>query len=211
MTALQFYLAHFPQAHARLRNEIRSTFAYGDDIKTGSDLASCQYLTACIDETLRMRPAGPGALWREVIEEGVAIDGEYIPPGVDIGTCTYTLQKNRRYFRDGHKFWPERWLKGVLPQHELEVAQRAFKPFSLGPRACVGRSAGLHALTISVARMVHQLDFKLAEGHLGHIGEGSSDAPWGRQNPNEFQFKTHFVAMHDGPYLRFKSAYEGSA
>ncbi|KAH1913291.1 hypothetical protein KXW47_005751, partial [Aspergillus fumigatus] len=65
LSAVLFYLSRNRSAYTRLAHEIRSTFDTLDDIRTGSHLASCLFLTACINETMRISPTSSIALLRE--------------------------------------------------------------------------------------------------------------------------------------------------
>ncbi|KAJ3574772.1 hypothetical protein NPX13_g4255 [Xylaria arbuscula] len=56
MTSVFSYLSCNPRIYARLAEEVRSTFVDGRDITVGSKLASCRYLGACTDKSLRMPP-----------------------------------------------------------------------------------------------------------------------------------------------------------
>ncbi|KAL8768880.1 MAG: hypothetical protein Q9194_005593, partial [Teloschistes cf. exilis] len=85
MSAIFFYLVENAVQYTRLITEIRDRFSDVEDIHSGSALASCTYLTACIEESMRMSPPAPRAIWREVDHGGTAIDGKYIPAGYDVG------------------------------------------------------------------------------------------------------------------------------
>ncbi|KAF1975779.1 cytochrome P450 [Bimuria novae-zelandiae CBS 107.79] len=111
LAALFFYLAHNPGAYARLEAEIRSTFSNPSEICTGSNLTSCVYLDACINETMRMSPATPGSPLREVLRGGLVVDGQFVPPGIDVGCCIYALHHHPEYFEDPDTFIPERWME----------------------------------------------------------------------------------------------------
>ncbi|OTB08340.1 hypothetical protein M426DRAFT_19016 [Hypoxylon sp. CI-4A] len=52
-------------------------------------IASCTYLRACINGSLRMSPVG-GALWREIGQGGLTVDSISVPAGVDADTSTYS-------------------------------------------------------------------------------------------------------------------------
>ncbi|KAI1818917.1 cytochrome P450 [Xylaria intraflava] len=68
MTSVFFYLSRNPASYARLAQEVRSAFVSGRDISVGPPLASCHYLRACIDESLRLSPPISANLWRKQIE-----------------------------------------------------------------------------------------------------------------------------------------------
>lgn len=204
LVAFMFYLARSPHSYEKLAAEIRNTFPSLDSARSGPELSSCQYLEACIQETFRISPAGPGTLWRETERDGTLVDGELLPRGIDVGTCIYTRHRDGDIFRDQAKFWPERWIPGVLPEEELTQAKAAMKPFSLGPRSCVGKSIAMLEITLTIARLMYACDFRIASGPLGKIGQGHAGARQGRRDVNEFQIETRFTAASHGPYLQFR-------
>ncbi|KAL8916351.1 MAG: hypothetical protein Q9208_008575 [Pyrenodesmia sp. 3 TL-2023] len=80
LAATLFYLAHYPDAYSTLAQEVRTAFADAEETVSGPKLKSCKFLSACIQETLRMSPTVPGALWREVEQGGVWSTGSSSPP-----------------------------------------------------------------------------------------------------------------------------------
>ena len=108
IAALFYYLARSPSIYPRVEEEVRLTFPDPAKIRSGSKLSSCTYLNACITETFRMSPATPGFPSREVLSPGLVVDGQRIPPGIDVGSCIYALHHNADYFEDADEFIPER-------------------------------------------------------------------------------------------------------
>ncbi|KAL9118706.1 MAG: hypothetical protein Q9187_004748 [Circinaria calcarea] len=109
-TATIFYLLHYPSALIRLQGEIRKTFSNEEEICIGTQLSSCQYLYACIDEAMRLTPSVGSTLMREVLPGGLIVDGEWFPSGTDIGVPHYALHHHEAYFTNPFEFIPERWL-----------------------------------------------------------------------------------------------------
>ena len=99
LTALCFYLSRYPPCYRKLAAEIRSRFTSSSEIHSGPKLSSCHYLRACIDEALRMSPPITLIPYREVCNEGITVDGEYIPAGTDVGVSIYSLHHNEDLFR----------------------------------------------------------------------------------------------------------------
>lgn len=98
LSATLFYLSRNSECYTKLATEIRTAFRKGAEI-SGKGLAGCQYLRACIDESLRMSPPTPGTLWRHLApeEEGrgpFVVDGHVIPKGTKVGVNTYSLHHN---------------------------------------------------------------------------------------------------------------------
>lgn len=81
MTATSFYLAKNPEWFHKVAEEVRSSFAAEEDI-TGDALKKLPILKACIEEALRMSPAAPNGLAREVVSDGLDIQGHFVPKGV---------------------------------------------------------------------------------------------------------------------------------
>ena len=200
-----FYITRNPWVYSKLTNEIRSTFKSIDEIQGGSTLSSCRYLRACIDETLRISPAGTSELQREVLPGGQKVDGENIPEGVLIGTSAWSLHHNEEYFLDAYLYRPERWIaddKTGVTAEDVAHARSCWYPFSAGPSNCVGKNLAILELMIAIARTLYQMDIRLPPGNT--LGEGAPHLGWGRRNRNMFQLKDAYVTLRDGPMVQFK-------
>lgn len=134
MAATFFYLAHHSSALDQVVTELKAAFAERDDIVSGTKLDSCKYLQACLNEAMRLVPSVPNVLPRYVLPGGIAVDGEYLPEGTIVGCCQYALNRHPDYFTEPNSFRPERWLcdeRNTIG--DVELARRAFSPFSTGP------------------------------------------------------------------------------
>lgn len=104
-----YHLLRNPQMMQQLVDEIRSSFTDFDDV-TLEDMARMKYLQAVLQEGLRMYPPVPIALPRLVAEEGLEIEGKFVPAGTRVGVhhfATYRLPQN---FKNADEYHPERWL-----------------------------------------------------------------------------------------------------
>lgn len=156
-----------------------------------------------------MSPPISSTLWREVCAGGIHIDGEYIPEGIDVGVSPYALHHNEMIFPDSYKFKPERWIESEENNSEdIEKVRMAFSVFSIGTRACAGRTMAYTEISDTVARTFWSLDMKCAEGSLGKIGGGTQGKPEGRNRIGEFQLEDHITCCHNGPYLQFRPRQE---
>ncbi|KAI0545493.1 cytochrome P450 [Xylaria curta] len=202
LSALFFYLSRNPKAYRRLSDEVRSIFTDGTDIKGGPKLAACQYLRACINETLRMSSPVSGTLWRELAkeEEGKGpwtVDGHIIPHGTQVGVNIYSLHHNEDYFPNPFSFRPERWLTDN--DDELRTVHSAFAGFSTGARGCAGKPMAYLEISLVAAKTLWYFDFETAPG------DDIIRKTCGQAHPEEFQLRDVFSAAHDGPNLVFKS------
>lgn len=153
-----------------------------------------------------------GIPWRELAKgaddprsgEPFIVDGHVIPPGTQVGVCTYALHHNEEYFPEPFVFRPERWLVEESGEAGLARMHSAFAPFSVGPRACAGKTMAYLEASLVVAKTLWFLDFEPAPGKSGELGAGAPGKAAGRERPEEFQLYDIFSATHDGPNLVFR-------
>lgn len=86
------------------------------------------YLTAIINETLRLQPPVTAGMPRETPPQGITIGGVYFPGKLVIKVPTFSIQRDERYWESPLDFIPDRWTD--MP--ELIKDKRAFNPFSAG-------------------------------------------------------------------------------
>lgn len=114
-----------------------------DSELTVENMKHMPYLRACIKESIRLYPIGPGTLRRT--NQDLEIDGFRIPKGTDVSMNTEELMRESRHFPDADKFIPERWLRDDNNlKAECPVVKKAkhpfvYLPFGFGPRMCVGK------------------------------------------------------------------------
>lgn len=205
LSAFWFYISRNASAYSSLVNEIHTTFASLDEIESGHKLASCTYLHACLDETLRMAAPAPSEFGREVLPGGTTINGEYYPAGVIVGCSSWSMARNERVFGDVNNFRPERWIpsaaRGVTIEDVNRIRSR-FNPFLVGPTSCAGKTLAITELSLIVARTLFQLDLRAVPGE--DLGAGHADLGWGRREKNVFQVTDAFISVRDGPILQFR-------
>ncbi|EXJ68907.1 uncharacterized protein A1O5_07839 [Cladophialophora psammophila CBS 110553] len=206
LAGIFFYLSHNPSVYAKLAHEVRTTFPSVSSITHGPELRSCVYLHAVVDECLRMCPPVSAAPWRVVLEGGQRIDGHDIPEGTEVGTGLYSLMHNPAYFAEPFKFNPDRWIETEPnPAANIEIQRRAFVPFLSGARMCAAKNLAMAELLITTAQVLHTMDFKVADGPEGKVGQGTVGMGVGRERPEEFQLYSHFVTVaKHGPILQFR-------
>lgn len=201
LASMFFYLARNPEKKARLVQEVRSCFAKREDIRLGVGLASCRYLQACVSECLRMAPPVASAPFREVTAGGVVVDGHYLPAGTNVGTGIYSIQHNEQYFPHPFEFVPERWLEQENP-YGVNVSE-ALVPFSIGPRACLGKALAISEGTLLTAYICWMLDFEIVES-MKDVGGGTRNGRHGRHRPDEYQLYDHVTSARNGPWIKFR-------
>ncbi|KAI9714040.1 MAG: hypothetical protein M1820_000770 [Bogoriella megaspora] len=206
IAAALFYLVQNPNAYEKAVQEVQNYFPNTKDICLGYQLSSCTCLRACLDESLRMSPPAASAQWREVIAEGVSVDGQPVPAGCDIGTSLYAIHHHPDFFPDPFVFRPERWLADSSPRDEkrVQMQKSAFAPFLLGPRSCVAKELAISEAMLTLATLLGRFEIEAANGSNGNIGCGGKDFGYGRHRVEEYQLWEHVAATKRGPILQFR-------
>ena len=159
LSGLTYYLCSNPSLLTKLQKEIRSTFKSEKEI-TMVSTNSLTYLTAVLNETLRIYPASVGILARVTPPEGCVIAGRFVPGRTSVSVARWSASHSSSNFTRPHEFIPERWLG----EEEFEADNRKMlQPFSVGPRNCVGRNLAMAEMRVLVARLVWGFNMELCE------------------------------------------------
>jgi cytochrome P450 len=129
------HLLRNPAILSRLTEEIRTTFKAEKDIKFEA-LSKLQYMTACIEEGLRIYPSAAIGFTRTVPEGGDTVTGHWLPGGTTVSVTMWAATHSERNFKDPYRYDPERWLGDAKYAGDKHGASQ---PFSLGSRGCIGR------------------------------------------------------------------------
>lgn len=207
ITATVFYLLHNQDKYMRLQQEVLNQFSHIDDIHGGKQLDQCLYLQACITEAMRLSPGVGGILLREVLKPGMKVDGIMFPPGTDIGVANYAIHHNEDYFPEPFEFRPTRWLpaadyEGGVSQQEIQLANAAYAPFSVGRANCLGQKLAYQEMMTVIARLVFLYEMRIQPGST--LGQGSEKLGKDRCREKEFQTWDVFVSHHEGPMVEFR-------
>ncbi|KAI1324964.1 cytochrome P450 ClCP1 [Xylariaceae sp. FL0255] len=158
LSGITFYLVQYPEALRKVESEVRAAFRSEDEINSVTT-NKLPYFNACIKEALRLTPAVPFGHPRVVPDGGDEVCGEHLPGGTKLCLIAYIMSRTEKNFKNAEVFDPERWLE--WNGHDDRAA---FKPFSLGPRNCIGKNLALVELKIILARMLFNFSFSLPEG-----------------------------------------------
>lgn len=147
-------LARHPAAEARLQQELDRTL--GDRLPTVEDLERLPYLTAVVQESLRLFPPAY-ALGRSSQVE-VELAGHCFPAGTIFLMSPWVTQRDGRFFERPLEFWPERWLQGRPP------APLTYFPFGAGPRRCIGEVFARQECALVLAVLLRRFRLRWLEG-----------------------------------------------
>ncbi|KAK0203125.1 cytochrome P450 monooxygenase [Desarmillaria ectypa] len=165
--AIIYYLAHTPTVQEKLQKELDEYL--DSDVATAAQVKNLPYLQAIINEGLRLYSTVGVGLPRVVPKGGMMIFGNYFPAGTVISVPTYTIHRDPAVFGDDvDEFRPERWF-----ERDSASMSKAFSPFSVGPRACIGRNLANLELQIIVASILKRFHFVLENPDEGlQVHEG---------------------------------------
>jgi cytochrome P450 family 135 len=132
-------LARHPKKLARLREEALA----GEDA----------YLTATIQETLRLRPVI--VLVARRLTEAVEIGGYELPAGVTVTPCIYLVHRDPEIYPEPDRFLPERFLDNPPGTY-------TWFPFGGGVRRCLGASFAQFEMSVVLQELVKRHDIRPA-------------------------------------------------
>ena len=151
-----YLLANHSDAFARLTEEIETL---PESARAGRiDAKSLPYTQAVIKESMRLLPA----IWgmARVAKADVVIGPYRVPKGTVVGASQFVTHRDGRFFRDPHRFVPERWLDGW----DDGRPEFSYFPFGGGPRQCIGAGMAMAELTTIVATLAKSWRFELVPG-----------------------------------------------
>ncbi|KAI1381281.1 putative cytochrome P450 [Hypoxylon crocopeplum] len=170
LAAVMYYLLKTPKAMEKLKAEICSGYkAYGEIDSTSA--LQLPYLQAAFNEALRIHPSGAHGHPR--ISPGTRIDGHWVPKGTEVYTSTWSVSHGAEYFTDPDAFIPERWT-----DLDSEDIKEASQPFSLGFRACIGRSFAYLQMSLVLSKMIYTYDFELLNKDLDWEAQSKHYVMW---------------------------------
>ncbi|CAG8577882.1 12626_t:CDS:10, partial [Ambispora leptoticha] len=125
-----------------------------DNLPNYALLKELPYLSAVINETMRLWPVSlDGLTVRELTKD--MIIGQYrVPAGTEVIPNAYYLHTDKDLWgSDALEFVPERWL---VPER---IPKDAFYPFSAGSRSCIGQKFALLEMHLIIASLVRRYKF----------------------------------------------------
>lgn len=109
-----------------------------------------EYLTATIQETLRLRPVISIVIRK--LTEAVEIGGYQLPAGISVAPCVYLVHRNPEVYPEPQRFLPERFLDNPPGTY-------TWIPFGGGVRRCLGASFAQFEMAVVLKELVkrHQI------------------------------------------------------
>ena len=124
-----------------------------DRLRTEVEEGRDEYLTATIQETLRLRPVI--ALVLRKLTEPVEIGGYELPAGVSVAPCVYLVHRNPEIYPEPDRFLPERFLDNPPGTY-------TWIPFGGGVRRCLGAAFAQLEMRVVLATILRRADLRPA-------------------------------------------------
>ena len=153
---LDFLFRH-PDLLARARAEVLRV-APDHRRFTLEQIGDLEFVDACIQETMRLKPVAPLLAGQAVAESVV---GDVV---IDPGTFVVGLMRHdatdAKHFPDPLRFDPDRWLGGDARTPDARSPHRVSMPFGAGPRLCPGRYLALVEMKMLIAMLLANFEIE---------------------------------------------------
>ena len=145
--ALQLLGLH-PDVQAQAAAEI----AEHSPVESAEDAGRLRYVTAVLDETMRLYPSAPGTGRRAT--EDTTVDGYRVPRGSNVYTNFWGLHRHPDLYPHPEAFRPERFVD--VPA--LDRPRHTYLPFGSGPRACIGAHTAVLEMQLILATILSRAE-----------------------------------------------------
>jgi cytochrome P450 len=131
------------------------------EVDEGRDGAADSYMTAVVNETLRVRPVVP--IVARMLTQELDVDGYKLPAGTRVTPSIYLTNRNARVYDRPQDFEPERFL-------DAGPETFAWIPFGGGIRRCIGASFAQLEMRLMLATMLRELHPSLPRARRSALG-----------------------------------------
>uniref|UniRef100_A0A224XQA4 Putative cytochrome p450 cyp11/cyp12/cyp24/cyp27 subfamily n=1 Tax=Panstrongylus lignarius TaxID=156445 RepID=A0A224XQA4_9HEMI len=114
-----------------------------------------------VKEALRMYP--PAIFISRMMPEDTNLSGYILSQGEMVLLSLYSAGRNNDIYPSANSFKPERWIRTDGKGYEGVVDRRAYLPFAMGARACIGKYLALTQLHYTLSEVVSEFDLELQE------------------------------------------------
>ena len=147
-----------PAALARASEEVRRVCA-DPTAPTLDELAQLDYIDACINETMRLKPVAPQNGMQALRD--TLLGDVHIEQGMVVIAVMRRDATSERHVPRATAFEPERWLgsgEGGGPAQQASAVKRISMPFGAGPRICPGRYLALLEMKVAMSTLLGRFD-----------------------------------------------------
>ncbi|KAL7952216.1 cytochrome P450 [Trichoderma compactum] len=162
-----------PAIRKKLVTEIRAAFPNPQDMPTYEKASQLPYLDAVVHETLRVW--GPLSAAFPRVSPGRLICGHFVPKGTIVSVSSHATARDPHVFSEPETYDPDRWLNAGPEMKNMS------RPFSYGPRNCIGKPLAEIGLKLTLSRLYQLYDIEndpsMTESSMRLKDRGVA-APW---------------------------------
>ncbi|VVB05533.1 unnamed protein product [Arabis nemorensis] len=156
-------LLHNPRTLTKLQTELRTYIKSANQKLQEEDLPNLPYLSAVINETLRLHPPLPFLVPHKAMSTCHVLDKYTIPKETQILVNVWAIGRDPKTWVDPIVFKPERFISKPNPR-DFKGQHFEFLPFGSGRRMCPALPLATRVLPLALGSMVRSFDWVLANG-----------------------------------------------
>lgn len=152
LTWLLYLLDVHPEARARVLAEVDQ---FGDDPPGIADRGRFPFLSAAVQETLRLYP--PFWSFPRHAAADDELGGYHVPAGATVMVCPYLTHRHPSLWDAPERFQPERFLGGTT---QGARPRASYLPFGFGPRTCIGNHMATAEIVLASAALLRRFEIE---------------------------------------------------
>lgn len=158
LTWALYLMAQSPDIQERMHREVMALEA-GDDLEPPG-LKALELTRNVFRETLRLFP--PVGFMARQAARTCPIRDKTINKGASVVISPWLIHRHRDLWQNPDAFNPDRYTD----DQSRESLQRAYLPFGMGPRVCMGASFALQEATLILSSLVRLYRLRPVSGHV---------------------------------------------
>lgn len=159
-------LAHAPDVQQRLHEEAKE--GLGEQWHRSGDASGIKDLSLARNvfrESLRLFP--PVGFFARQSAQACTLRDKQLPRGASVVIAPWLIQRHRELWARPDEFDPDRYetdIPGETPARES--LRRAYLPFGMGPRVCIGAAFAQQEATLILAVLAREFRLEPVPGHV---------------------------------------------
>ncbi|KXN74689.1 cytochrome P450, partial [Conidiobolus coronatus NRRL 28638] len=138
------------EAYELVEKEILEEFPnFNEPITVDKVKSNCKYLEAAILESMRLYPAVAGGMERVVPEDGITVDGYFLPDNTIISHPIYNQHHDPKNWKNPKSYDIQRWIG-----EDKEKNKAQLMTFGAGPRSCIARDLAWNEIILVFANII---------------------------------------------------------
>jgi cytochrome P450 len=113
-------------------------------------------------ETLRLYP--PVGFFVREAARGCPMRDKQVKAGSTVMIAPWLIQRHRKYWADPDAFDPDRYERDEAASRES--LKKAYLPFSMGPRVCLGAAFAQQEAVLILAQLMRHYRLEAVPGHV---------------------------------------------